>query len=353
MINLANPVLDEEMKQAMVSASENERFVLGESVYKFEEEFAKYCGVKHAVAMNSGTTALHLSLLALGIKKGDRVITTPNSFIATANCILYANALPVFSDIEPDTGNIDPFKIKVGGAKAILPVHLYGQPCDIDSLKETGLPVIEDACQAHGALYKGKKAGSVGDTGCFSFYPSKNMTVGGDGGMATTNNNELAEKMRMMRDCGRTTKYNHTMIGYTARLNTINAAIGRVQLKRLDLWNEKRRELALLYKKLLPKGILLTEKEYAQSVYHMFVIKVDERDKLRELLKKNEVETGIHYPAPIHLQPIYRELFGYKGGELPAAEEFSKKCLSIPLHPGLSHENIKFVAEKIMEFIVI
>lgn len=352
-IPLMKQEFTKEMKEAAIYALKNERFVLGESVFKFEEKFARYCGAKYAVAVSSGTAALHLSLIALGLKKNEKVVTTPMSFVATANAIVHSGGIPVFADIEEDTGNIDTKNVITNGVRGIVPVHLYGQPCEMDKimeLKEEGIFIIEDACQAHGAEYRGKKVGSMGDAGCFSFYPSKNMTVGGDGGMVTTNDEKIAEEIRKLRDCGRKSKYEHDSIGFTYRLNTVNAAIGLVQLKYLGAWNEKRRKIAKLYRKLLPKKILLSEKKHIKHAYHAFVIKVMEREKLAECLKSNGIETGIHYPTPIHLQPIYKKLFGYKKGNFPIAEKFSREVLSLPIYPQLSADEVKFVCEKIEEF---
>lgn len=351
-IPLMNPAFTEEMEDAAICALKSERFVLGESVFKFEEEFANYCGTKYAVAVSSGTSALHLSLLSLGPAR--KVITTPMSFIATANSILHAGGVPVFADIEEGTGNIDVEKLSIDGANGIMPVHLYGQPCEMDKileLKEEGLTVVEDACQAHGAEYKGKKVGSIGDAGCFSFYPSKNMNVGGDGGMVTTNNEEISEKIRKLRDCGRKGKYEHDVVGYTHRLNTVNAAIGLVQLKYLDEWNKKRAKIAGIYRKLLPDKILLAEKGHVKHVYHAFVIKVAKREKLAEHLRDSGIEVGVHYPLPIPLQPIYRELFDYKEGQFPVAEKFCREVLSLPIYPLLSKDEVEFVCEKINEFL--
>jgi len=360
-VPLAKPIFDEEMKEVAISALENEWYVLGESVHKFEEDFAKYCDAKYAISTNSGTAALHLALIALGIRRGDQVITTPFSFIATSNAILHAGATPIFADIDPKTCNIDPDQIRkriTRRTKAIIPVHLYGYPANMDRTmevaEEQGVKVLEDACQAHGAEYKGSKVGTLGNISCFSFYPSKNMTVCGDGGMVLTNNEEIAEMVRKLRDCGRKTKFIHDVIGYTMRLNTINAAIGRVQLKRLDEWNEKRRENAALY------DILLSDIEeavlppsgnsYVKPVYHLYVIRTKKRDKLRKWLADNRIQCGLHYPLPIHLQPIYRQLFKFKGGEYPHAELASQTCLSIPMHPDLSSDEILYVSEKIHEF---
>jgi len=351
---LSKPLFTEEMKEAALDALQNEFFVLGESVYKFEEEFTRYIGTKYAVSVNSGTFALTSSLVALGIEKSDKILTTPMSFIATANSVIHAGGTPVFSDIESDTGNIDATLIenKIKDIKGIIPVHLYGNPCDMDNimeLKEEGLFVIEDACQAHGAEYKGKKAGSIGDVGCFSFYSVKNMTVGGDGGMAATNNEKIAEKIRILRDCGRVSKYEHSMIGYTARLNTVNAAIGRVQLKHLDEWNEKRKYAARIYQKNLPEELLL--RKNGNSVYHIFSIHSERRDVIIQHLKENGIETGIHYPIPIHLQPIYKQLFGYKEGDYQNSERFSMEVVSLPMFPEITKDEVKFVCENVKEVI--
>ncbi|PIV69155.1 MAG: hypothetical protein COS08_05290 [Euryarchaeota archaeon CG01_land_8_20_14_3_00_38_12] len=351
------PVFDKDMEKAAINALRNEFFVLGESVFKFEEEFAKYCNTDYAVAVSSGTAALHLSLIALGIKNGDKILTTPMSFIATSNAVIHANATPVFSDID-ETWNIDPKKIMMKeGVKCIIPVHLYGRPCNMDEILETAeknkIFVIEDACQAHGAEYKNRKAGSIGDIGCFSFYSTKNMIVCGDGGMVTTNDKNVAEIIRKLRDCGRKSSYEHDVIGYTARLNTVNAAIGIEQLKKLDGWIKKRRENAEFYRRLLSNIEEITlpvpEKDI-KSVYHLFVIRAKRRDKLKEFLKKNEIFCGIHYQIPIHLQPIYRELYKYKGGEFPESEKHAEKCLSLPMFPDLKKNEIEYVCDRIKEF---
>lgn len=356
-IPLCKPVFDKDMERAAVNALRNEFFILGESVYKFEENFAKYCNTDYAVAVSSGTAALHLSLIALGIKNGDKILTTPMSFIATSNAVIHANATPVFSDID-ETWNIDPKKIRIkDGMKGIIPVHLYGRPCNMDEILEIAeknkIFVIEDACQAHGADYKGRKVGGIGDVGCFSFYSTKDMTVGGDGGMVTTNNEKVAEIVRKLRHCGRKSSYEHDMIGYTARLNTVNAAIGIEQLKKLDNWIEKRRKNAELYRKLLSgvKEISLRIPENdKKDVHYVFVIRVKKRDELKEFLKKNGISCGIHYQIPIHLQPIYRELYGYTGGEFPESEKHAEECLSLPMFPDLKENEIRYVCDKIKEF---
>jgi len=360
-IPLVVPQFDDEMETAAVNALRNERAVLGEDVFKFEGEFARYVGTKYAVSTSSGTNALHIALLALGIGKTHRVITSPFSFVASANTILHAGAVPAFSDIERRTFNIDPAKIEQGiteKTRAIVPVHLFGYPCEMREIKELaddrGLRVVEDACQAHGAVYCGQKVGAIGDAGCFSFYPSKNMTVCGDGGMIVTNDEDVAKLAAKLRDCGRKTRYEHDVIGYTSRLNTVNAAIGRVQLRRLEEWNRSRVERGLMYDKLLSdvEGVELPPKgdSEVKPVYHLYVIKAKKRDGLSAWLLQNGVQCAVHYPLPIHLQPIYRQLFNFKAGDYPVSEQVSERCLSLPMHPLLGESDIKYVCEKIREF---
>jgi perosamine synthetase len=354
-IPLANPILDKEMLDAAMNVLQNEKFILGESVQKFEEEFAKYCGTRYGVAVNSGTSALNISMQALGFGPGDVIATTPNSFIATGNAILHVNAKPTFFDIEPDTGNIDANKINPKGLKGVIPVHLYGHPCDMDPILEMGkdhdITVIEDACQSHGAEYKGKKTGSIGDISVFSFYPSKNMTVCGDGGMILTNDEEMYELLKRFRDCGRKSKYEHDLFSHNYRINSLNAAIGRIQLKRLDEWNRKRRAAVKTYRVMLPKEVMLAERGYAKAVYYMVVIKSEKRDEIIKRLTKKDIQTGVHYPIPIHLQPIYKERFGFKEGDLPISEEFAKQIVSLPMYADIKKDDVKFVCESVLEVI--
>jgi perosamine synthetase len=360
-IPLMKPVFDEEMRDAAIDALQNERFVIGASVFKFEEEFARYCGTKYAVSTSSGTFALQLSLIALGVNRGDHVVTTPFSFVATANVALHVGAVPVFADVDVKTCNIDPELAKkklTTKTRAVIPVHLYGFPADmkriVEIFGEKGCAVLEDACQAHGAEYFGQKVGALGDLGCFSFYSSKNMTVCGDGGMVVTNDEDVARKVAKLRDCGRASHYEHDLIGFTARLNTVNAAIGRVQLKRLDVWNEKRRACAKLYDKLLSDldGLVLPPNGSfgVKPVYHLYVIRTSLRDKLKIWLEQRGVQCGVHYPLPIHLQPAYRELFAYRGGEFPNSEFLSKMALSLPMFPELRKDEIGYVCENIHDF---
>ena len=339
-----------EMEDAAVDALRNESFVGGESVSNFEEEFAKYTGTKYAVSVNSGNSALQISLMSLGISDKSKVITPTNSFIASANCIRMVNAQPILSDIDSRDGCIDVSSV-TEKADAIIPVHIYGNPCDFDSVKSLAeqqkIPIIEDACQAHGAIFKGKKVGNLSDVGCFSFYPTKNMTVGGDGGMATTNNEEIALKIKSIRDNGRKTKNEFDKLGFTMRLNTVNAAIGRIQLKHLDEKNSRRREIVGIYRKKLAKDCILPENINGKSVYHQIVIKHEKRDEIRKKLTENGIGSAIYYEKPIHMQEIYQEY----GLTLPNSEKFSKQIMSLPSYPSLTDEQVEIIAECVNKII--
>ena len=340
-----------EMEEAAIDALRNESFVNGESVSKFEEEFARYIGTKYAVSVNSGNSALQLSLMALDIDGNIQKVATPtNSFIASANCIRMTNARPVLTDIDAKDGGIDVSSI-TEKVNAVIPVHIYGNPCNFDSVKafteEQKIPIIEDACQAHGATYRNKKVGSLSDVGCFSFYPTKNMTVGGDGGMATTNNEEIVDKIRSIRDNGRKTKNEFDKLGFTMRLNTVNAAIGRIQLKYLDEKNSRRREIVSIYKENLIEDCILPENENGKSVYHQIVIRHENRDKIREELTNNDIGSAIYYEKPIHLQPLYLE-YDYK---LPNSEKFAKEVLSLPSYPSLTNDQLLEVCEHVNKII--
>ena len=340
----------DEMEEAAIHALRNESFVGGESVSKFEEEFAKYTGTKYAASVSSGNGALQISLMALGIGESHKVITPTNSFIASANCIRMTNAKPVLTDIDANDGGIDISNNK-DNVNAIIPVHIYGNPCNFDSVKsfadEQKIPIIEDACQAHGAEYKGKKVGSLGDVGCFSFYPTKNMTVGGDGGMTTTDDEEIVSKIKSIRDNGRKTKNEFDKLGFTMRLNTVNAAIGRVQLKHLDEKTARRREIVSIYRKNLVQDCILPENKDGKSVYHQIVVKHEKRDEIRKELADNEIGSAIYYETPIHKQPIYQE-FGY---ELPNSEKFSKEIISLPSYPQLTDEQALEICEHVNKII--
>jgi dTDP-4-amino-4,6-dideoxygalactose transaminase len=348
------------MVGAVSNALRNERMVLGESVFRFEDAFARYIGTKHAVSVSSGTAALALSLIALDVTDRE-VLTTPLSFIATANAVVQAGGIPTFSDVSELDYNMDPNQVKghlTKKTKALLPVHLFGHPADMGELmaivESRGLKMIEDAAQAHGAVYKGKKVGSFGDVGCFSFYSTKNMTVGGDGGMVTTDDESIAKSVAKLRDCGRTSRYVHDVVGFTARLNTANAAFGLVQLRHLDEWNERRRAIAAIYSKHLngvayvvlpPRG-----DENVTPVFHLFVIKCKKRDELAKYLGERGIECGIHYPVPIHLQPVYREMYCYDSGAFPISESLSSSLLSLPMFPALPDDDVKFICEQILDF---
>jgi len=333
-----------QMEEAAIHALRNESFVGGESVSKFEEEFAEYTGTKYAVSVSSGNSALQISLMSLGISNNSKVVTPTNSFIASANCIRMTNAYPILADVNLRDGGIDVSSV-TQNVDAIIPVHIYGNPCNFDSVKEFAdehkIPIIEDSCQAHGAIYKDKKVGSLSDVGCFSFYPTKNMTVAGDGGMTTTNNEEIAQNIKSIRDNGRKTKNEFDKLGFTMRLNTVNAAIGRVQLKHLDEKNSRRREIVSIYKNNLAEDCILPENENGKSVYHQIVIRHEKRDEIRKELTNNDIGSAIYYEKPIHLQPIYQE-YGYK---LPNSEKFAKEVLSLPSYPSLTDDEILLIAE--------
>ena len=360
-IPLAKPIFNEEMKEAAISALENEWYVLGESVYKFEEEFAEYCEAKRAVSTSSGTNALQMALIAAEVRPKEEVITSPSSFIASANVAIHVNAVPKFADIDIRTYNIDPELVEKAvneKTRCLMPVYLYGRPADIDFIKdigeERGLIVVADAAQAHGAKYKGKRVGGFADLCCFSFYSSKCMTVCGDGGMVVTNNEEKADLVAKLRDCGRRSKYEHDVVGYTSRLNNVNAAIGRVQLRHLDEWNELRRKHVRRYNKLLRdfSDIDLPPEDDSkyESAYYLYVIRTSQRDELKDWLFKNGIQCGIHYPIPIHLQPVYMTLYGYREGAFPYSEILSKTVLSLPMFPQLTDDEIDYVCEKVSEF---
>ena len=341
-----------EIDGAIQEVIDKSAFIMGENVEEFENEFTKFCGVRYGVGTSSGTTALHLALIVCGIKQGDEVITVPYTFIATTEAISYTGAKVVFVDIEDRSYTIDTEKIEQSiteRTKAIIPVHLFGQPADMDKIvgiaKKHNLVVIEDACQAHGAEYKGKKVGSLGDIAAFSFYPGKNLGAYGDAGMAVTNNEEFAEKMRLLRNHGRNKRYYHQIEGYNYRLDTIQAAILRVKLRHLEEWTEKRRRNAKLYNKLLKGSGVKTpvEMEYAKHVYHLYVIKTEKREKLYSRLKENGISAAVHYPLPLHLQEAYRYL-GWKKGDFPISEACSERLLSLPMFPELTTDEIKKIA---------
>ncbi len=331
------------------------QFVLGSEVAAFEQDFAAYSGTTECIALNSGTSALHLALLAAKIGPGDEVITVPFTFVASVAAVLYAGAKPVLVDIDPSSFTIDPAAIEAAitsRTKAIMPVHLYGQAANLDPIVEIarrhGLVVIEDAAQAHGAKYKGRPVGSIGDMACFSFYPGKNLGAYGEGGAVTTSNPEYARAIRMLRDWGQGRKYHHVLRGYNYRMEGFQGAILRVKLKHLDKWTEARRAIVRQYSDLLVDCDIETPKEMAwgRHVYHVYTLRADDRDGLQAALTAEGIQTGIHYPVPVHLQPAYADL-GYGPGAFPHAEKAAKQVLSLPLYPELPSQAVAQVAEAV------
>ena len=389
--------IENEVLPMVKEAMENAAFIGGPQVSGFEAEFAAFCDSKHCAGVNSGTDAIRFALMAAGVGPGDEVITVPHTFIATTEAISQVGARPVFVDIDPKTYNLDPNKLEdylrkrldestpgpVGWAaptapapgtrhpapspqnpaprtqnrpKAVIPVHIYGQPADMDPILEIArkknLVVIEDACQAHGALYKGKKAGSMGLIGCFSFYPGKNLGAYGEGGAVVTQDEDMANKIRMIRDHGQAKKYYHDLEGYNGRLDAIQAGVLRIKLRRLEAWNESRRRNAALYDELLssiPGVTIPFQADFATSVYHLYVILVDDRDGLQKYLGEKGVGNGLHYPVPLHLQKAYAS-DGYKEGDFPVTESVASRLLSLPMFPELKKEQIEYVADCIKEY---
>jgi len=332
-------------------------FVLGPEVRRFEQEFAAYTGTAHCVAVNTGTAALHLVLAAMSIGPGDEVITVPHTFIATAEAITAVGARPVFVDIDPVSFTLDPTLLEAAitpCTRAIIPVDLYGQVADMDPILEIAnrrsIPVVEDACQAHGAEYKGRRAGSFGIAGCFSFYPGKNLGACGEGGAVTTNNAALAASIRMWRDHGSAKRYEHVFPGLNMRMEGLQGGILSVKLKHLDRWNDQRRHAATAYARALAgSGIVTpTEMPYGRHVYHLFVVQSDNRDALRRQLTDAGIESGLHYPVPLHLQQAYHSL-GYKQGDFPVTERTKDRILSLPMYPGIETEAIERVAAELRE----
>ncbi len=342
--------IQQEISEAVERVCESGRFVLGDEGAAFEAEFSNYVGAKYGIGVNSGSDAIFLALKALRIDENSEVITVSHTFVSTVDGIARCGAKPVFVDVEPDTYCIDPAKIEekiTERTKAILPVHLYGHPAHLDEVLKIAtqydLSVVEDACQAHGAEYKGKKVGSFGDVACFSFYPVKNLGACGDGGIVTTNENSLAERIKLLRNYGQSGKYHHDFVGINSRLDELQAAILRAKLSRLDEWNEKRRRLAALYTELLEHTdvVLPGESAYAKHVYHLFVIRVAERDKCQRLLQKRGIQTLIHYPIPVHKQKAYIEFESAK--DLSVTEHICTKILSLPLSPSLTEEEVEYI----------
>jgi dTDP-4-amino-4,6-dideoxygalactose transaminase len=333
------------------------QFVLGPEVEAFENEFADRCGAISGVAVNSGTSALHLALVASGIGPGDEVITVPFTFVATTAAICHTGARPVFVDIDHNTFTIDVSKIEAritSRTKAILPVHLFGQPADMDPILEIAarhnLVVIEDACQAHGAFYKCRPVGVLGDAGCFSFNPGQNLGAYGEGGIVVTNRQELARDARMLRDLGQERKYHQVRKGYNYRMEGLQGAILRVKLRHLDRWTEARRKHADAYRQLLGDSGVLAPQEapYAHHVYHLFVVRHSDRESLARTLSAHGVSTDVHYPEPVHLQPAYADL-GYRAGDFPEAERAACEVLSLPMYPELSRTQVEVVTAAVRQ----
>jgi len=355
-IPIAKPLLGREEQEAIREVLESGVLVQGEKVRLFEKEFADYIGVKHAVAVSNGTAALDTALKALKVGSGDEVVTPAFSFVASSNCILYQGAKPVFADINARTFNIDPSEVLnkiTAKTKAIICAHLFGQPADMKELKETAeehrIALVEDAAQAHGAEYRGQKVGGIGTIGCFSFYATKNMTTG-EGGMITTNDSELARRARLIIDHGQTEKYRHVILGYNYRMPEVCAAIGLVQLRKLEVFNKKRRENAEILTKGIQRisGLIPPQvNEGVKHVFYQYVVRVEDdfpigRDGLAEHLEKMRVGTAVHYPIPIYKQPLYGEL-GYRKTTCPRAEDACKRVLSLPVHPAVTEENIAYI----------
>lgn len=354
--------IKEKLNAAIQDVLESTVFIQAVQVAALEKEFASYCGTTQAIAMNSGTAALQLALQGLGIKEGDEVITVPFSFFATAEAIVTAGAKPVFVDVHPKTYTLDPEKLEkaiTAHTKAIIPVHLYGYPADMEQINEIAkrhhLAVLEDSCQAHGASYLGEKVGGLSDAAAFSFYPTKNLGGCGEGGIITTNNDEVARKARLLRAHGEHPKNTHHCVGYNFRMEELQAAILRVKLRSLDRWNDERRKNALLYRALLKdvKEIQLPPDDDpltgTKQVYHLFVIRTKERDRLQQYLTEHGIGNAVHYPTPIHLQPAFSHL-GYGRGSFPVAEELMQQLLSIPMFPSMTAEEIKEVGRKVKGF---
>jgi dTDP-4-amino-4,6-dideoxygalactose transaminase len=346
-----------EIDAAIQDVLNSSSFIMGPFVKRFEEDFARFCQVKHGIGCANGTAALHLALLAAGIQKGDEVLTVPNTFIATTECISYVGGVIKFVDVKPETALIDIDQLEhaiTGKTKALIIVDLYGQMPDMQRIRKLAdsynLFLIEDAAQAHAAEWKGHQPGYYGDIACFSFFPAKNLGCYGDGGAVVTNHDTLAEKLRLLVNHGRTTKYEHHIEGYNYRLDALQAAILDVKLRYLSKWTDLRREHALFYDSHLPSNVgRIIECKGAKHVYYMYEIRAQLRDKLMGYLKENGIECGIHYPLPLHLQPAYTSL-GFTKGQFPISEQLAEEIISIPMYPELSNEQQQYVVDKIKEF---
>jgi dTDP-4-amino-4,6-dideoxygalactose transaminase len=341
-----------EIDAAVLAVLASGQYILGDEVMRFETEFADYCNVRHAIAVNSGTSALHLALLAAGVGAGDEVITTPFTFVATVSAICYTGARPVFVDVEPVALTLDPAQLEAritSRTKAIIPVHLYGHMADMDAIRviadQYRIPIIEDACQAHGAHYKGARAGSIGLSGCFSFYPGKNLGACGEGGMVVTNSDSHARTMRMLRDWGQDQRYHHLLKGFNYRMDSIQGAILRVKLRYLEAWTEARRAHARRYSALLARSEHVrspVEQADRRHVYHVYAVRSRDRDGLQRALSDQGIQTGLHYPIPVHLQRAHLDL-GYQVGDFPVSETAARQVLSLPIYPEMPERDLEQV----------
>lgn len=341
-----------EIDETVLNVLASTQYVLGEEVARFEDEFAIYCNVEHAIAVNSGTSALHLALLAVGAGPGDEVITVPSTFVATVSAICYTGATPVFVDVEPGSLTMDPARLAQAitpRTKAIVPVHLYGQMSNMDPIMALadayGIAVVEDACQAHGAEYRKRRAGSIGASGCFSFYPGKNLGACGEAGMIVTNDADQAATMRMLRDWGQKARYHHLLKGFNYRMDAIQGAVLRVKLRHLEAWTEARRAHASRYAQLLRNvGSVDAPTEYPdrRHVFHVYSVCCRDRERTQKQLADNGIQTGLHYPVPVHLQQAHLDL-GYRTGDFPVAEEAARNRLSLPIYPEMTVSQIETV----------
>ena len=347
--------LKTEIDAAIAAVVSRSAFIGGSELIEFERWFADYCGVSHALGVASGTAALELVLRALGVGPGAEVVTAVNTFIATAAAISATGARPVFVDVD-EAGNIDPNSLRQAissRTNAIVPVHLYGRPTAMREIADIAgaIPVVEDAAQAHGAKFQNVRIGALGAAGCFSFYPTKNLGAFGDGGLVTTNDDRLASTLSLLRDHGRSGKYDHAIVGFTARLDNLQAAVLRVQANRLEEWNARRRQVADWYREALQTPVVCPEPDLpgCKSVYHLFVVRAPRRDALRSHLGQRGIATAVHYPTPLHLQPAYAQL-GYRRGDFPMAERLAGEIVSLPMHPFLSQADVQYVADAVADF---
>ena len=351
--------LHDEVLGALDRVCQKSAFVLGGEVEEFEREFAAYCGAKHCIALSNGTAALHLALLALGVQPGDEVITSPNTFLATAEAITYCGARPVFADIDPATANLDPRRLEraiTPRTRAILPIHLYGRPADMDAIRSIAEPrkirILEDAAQAHGTRYRGRRAGALSEAAAFSFYPTKNLGAYGEAGALTTNDDQISKFARAARSHGQTARYEHEFVGYNYRMHGFQGAVLRIKLRRLDEWNARRREIAAEYRRVL-SGVRLeipVDDPRDECVYHQFVVYVKNRNAVIAKLTERDIETAVHYPRPLHLQPAYSSL-GYPPGTFPHSEQACEHVLSLPIFPAMTAEQASYAANSVLEIV--